>query len=262
MRIGSLFSGGLDGLSLGLSAALDAEVALTAERDPWRRAQLERQGLVDFVRRAPYVRRMAKVTKTPGTDGAAKEAKEATVEAEGLLATVREFRITTRGELELAAEGLADVKGRLKKLEAREKEITSPLNAALKSARALFRPAKEALAEVEGVIKASIARFSAEEEQRNRLAVQEAADAHEAGDAAGVEDALAKVATVAAVEGLSTYEKWDFLVEDASLVPREFCVVSETLLREHAAHTPKGDDPPPVPGVRFFRRTVVASRSS
>lgn len=42
MRIGSLFSGGLDGLALGLGAALDGTVAFTAERDPWRRAQLER----------------------------------------------------------------------------------------------------------------------------------------------------------------------------------------------------------------------------
>jgi len=188
-------------------------------------------------------------------------ANNETQEANEVLATVKGFRVETREDLELAAEVLADVKGRAKRIEAREKEITKPLNDALKSARALFKPVRDALAEIEALIKGQIAAFTADEARRNAAALRLAADAHAAGDARGTQEALARVATTKNVAGISTYQKWDFEILNEMALPREFLIPNLTTIREHASHC-TDDTPTPIPGVRFFPRVVVSSRAS
>lgn len=196
---------------------------------------------------------------TESHDQIAKQESESALE---VLATVKGFKVHTRDDLELAAEVLADVKGRAKRIEAREKEITAPLNAALKSARALFRPAREALAEIEALIKSQIGAFTADEERRNREALAAAAAAHAQGDARGTQEALGMVATTKNVSGLTTYQKWDFEIVDERALPREFLTANVTLIKEHASHATGGAEPTPIAGVRFFPRMVVASRAS
>lgn len=203
-----------------------------------------------------------KPAATPGTDVVKAEARAATTDAEHLLETVRTFEIRTRDDLALAGEALMDVKGRARRLKTRQDEITKPLNQALAATRALFRPALSLLDDVERAIKAQVGAFAAEEHARNSAAVTRAADAHAEGDARGVEEALAEVASVKDVEGITTYQRWRFVVEDETLLPREFLTPNLTLLGEHAKHTTKGSEPTPVPGVRFFPETVVAARAS
>lgn len=197
------------------------------------------------------------IEQTP--DAVAQEEREA---ASAMLAEVQGFVIQTRDDLQLAAEVLADVKGRAKRLDEREKEITKPLNAALKSARDLFRPAKNVLSEIEARIKGQIAAFQADENRRNQEAMRLAAEAHASGDARGTQEALAQVAHVKNVAGLTTYQKWDFKITNAAELPREFLMPNETLIKEHAAHTIGDAEPTKIPGVRFFPRIVVSSRST
>ncbi len=195
------------------------------------------------------------------TQDVQKEADQQRNEASQMLAVARDFSIQTRDDLAIVAEMLADIKGRAKRLEERKKEITGPLNAALKSARDLFRPAEEAFAQIEAAAKGKIAAFTADEERRNREALAAAAAAHACGDARGTQEALAQVATTKNVAGLSTYQKWDYEVVNEALLPREFLTANLTLIKEHASHSTKGD-PTPIPGVRFFPRVVVTSRST
>lgn len=68
--------------------------------------------------------------------------QEASTEASTALTVRDELRalpVVTAEQISFASELLIDVKGRLKHLEERLAEITKPLNAALKSARDLFR---------------------------------------------------------------------------------------------------------------------------
>lgn len=181
-------------------------------------------------------------------------------EAIELIAVARVFTIDTREELETAAEVLAEVKGKLKKISERKEEITRPLNAALRSARDLFRPLENHYSEVESAIKGAIGAWHLKETEANRRAVSDAADAHAAGDASGVATALAKVGTVKNTPGITAYTKWDFVIEDESALPREFLCPNETLIREACNHS-TDREPTPIPGVRFFPKPVVSSRT-
>lgn len=179
-----------------------------------------------------------------------------------MLDTARGFVIETRDDLALAADVLAEVKGKWKRLDEREKEITRPMNDALKKTRALFKPAKDYFGEVETHLKRAIGAHKMLEEKRNAEAARAAADAHEAGDTQGVVNAMATIAHISNVGGLTTMRKWRFEITDASKLPREFLCPNETLIKEHAAHTTGDDDPTPIPGVRFYPEVVVRSRAT
>lgn len=197
----------------------------------------------------------------PATGNA--EAARAEAEAGELLAQVQAFEIATREDLELAAEVLAEAKGKAKALETRLAEITRPLNAALASARDLFRPALTHYGTIERDVKARIAAFHAAESSRNAAALAAASAAHAAGDGAGVGEALAKVAHVAHVEGVSVRYSWAFEVEDLAAVPREFLAVDPDKVKAWIKSTAGKDQAPhPIAGIRFERRASVASRSA
>jgi BMFP domain-containing protein YqiC len=191
------------------------------------------------------------------------EAATATAEAAELLVQVQGFEIATREDLELAAEVLAEAKGKAKALEARLAEITRPLNAALASARELFRPALTHYGTIERDVKSRIAAFHAAESSRNAAALAAASAAHAAGDGEGVGEALAKVAHVAHVEGVSVRYSWAFEVEDLAQVPREFLVLDEAKVKAWIKSTAgKESAPHPIAGIRFERKASVASRSA
>lgn len=189
------------------------------------------------------------------------ELREETAEAKGALEEVKALEIQTQDDLDFAAETLAEVKGRSKRLKERLDLITKPMNEALKSARALFKPAMDYYGEIESELKKRISEHALRQEEANRQAMLAASAAHEAGDSEGTAEALASVTTLGEVSGLSTRQTWDFIVEDVSLLPREFLIPNEKLLGAHA-RSAKGHAPTPIPGVRFVPKVVVASRSA
>jgi hypothetical protein len=171
---------------------------------------------------------------------------------------LRLLPVVTSEQITFASELLVDVKGRLKELDERMREITRPLNEALKSTRDLFRPALDAYGEAEAILKQKIAAAHAAIAAENRRAMLAAQAAMQAGDVRAAALATATIAEKPEVEGVRTRETWTFRVVDARLVPREFLVIDEKKIRAHVA---EHGDSRPIPGVAIEKTTqVVAAR--
>lgn len=163
---------------------------------------------------------------------------------------ITDFVIENDEQQEEVASVLRDVKARYRALEEKRKEITVPLNRALKAVNDLFRPPKAKFEALEHLLKSKIAGYLDAKEQVNRDAVENASVAESAKDAL---DSLAQVSEVAPPQGVSIRKVWKFEVTDADAVPREYC--SPDLKKIGAA-----DPTTAIPGVRFFQDSVVTAR--
>lgn len=187
--------------------------------------------------------------------------KEA-VEAGDALAAAKTFAIETQEDLEFAAEMLAETKGHWKRLDERRKLLTQPMNAAIKSANDLFRPALNYYSAVEFELKARIAEATQRQEAQNQAAIDAAAAAHALGDGDATQAALAKVINVGNVSGVQTRDVWDFEVTHEAEVPRKYLSVDVDKIRAAMKEHALGGMVLEIKGVRFFQRTQVASRSA
>lgn len=180
----------------------------------------------------------------------------------GIVEALKSSGIATREDVDEANGLLRECKARRKLLDEREKQITAPLNAALKSARDLFRKPKEALNAAERVLKGAIDGFLQAQERERMAAVQEASKAFASGDHAG--GALA-VQTVAALDvappaGLHFRESWGFEIRQPGLVPYELCSPDEGKIRAKLKLVNVRDKAPEIPGVHVFVKRTGVSR--
>lgn len=173
---------------------------------------------------------------------------------------IQSMEIVTAEDVEFAAEVLADAKGHWQRLEKMKKGATKPMNEALKQVRGWFKPAQDFYADCEVTLKAKLATYHESQETARRAALAEAGAAAQGGTASEVVTALKKLgdAEEPDVGGLSYRESWGFEVTDPRFIPREFLMVNEEALRLHAVKHKENAD---VPGVRFFKKTTVASKS-
>jgi hypothetical protein len=180
-----------------------------------------------------------------------------TQQAQGALRELADFEVTTQEEIDFAGTLLVDVKTRWKRLEERRKEITAPMNEALRSANDLFRPALAALADAEGLLKKKIADAQMEIQRKNREAMEAAQRALTAGDVRGAaEAAQALVPTMLAPTGVTVREVWEFRVVDAALVPRAYMKVDEAAIRAAVAAGVRE-----IPGVVIEKGQQVIART-
>jgi colicin import membrane protein len=130
--------------------------------------------------------------------------------AQTALAFIRDFKVDSQEAYGLAAEELQTIKARANKLEEQRTAITGPINKALKAINDLFRPAAEALAEGERLLKTKMLDYSREQERiaaEQRRRAEEAAAAErrraeeEAADRAAEARRLAEEAAAAAAAG-------------------------------------------------------------
>lgn len=179
-------------------------------------------------------------------------------EAAEVLEHARSLVITTQEDLAFVAEVLGEVKSQAKRIDERQKKITKPLNEALASIRELFKPILSFYGAAERDLKARISEAHDRQQANNAQAL---AEAQQAASPGGIAAALAKVQHVSNVAGVSLREKWAFEIVDPSAVPRELCEVSPKLIREYVK-TCGENGPQEVPGIRFYKESVVAARAS
>lgn len=193
-------------------------------------------------------------------EGTAKEelATEA-MTAQELVNLTADMVIDSQADLELASEALAQVKGEWKRLEERKKAVTGPLTAALNEVRAWFKPAQSYYERAETGLKKSIADYHERVAQANAAAMALAAQAAAENDTVAVMTAISSVHTTDKVKGLSVREVWDFEVTDITQVPHDYLYVNDALVKKYVQDSP--GDPLPLPGIRFFKRSIVASRA-
>lgn len=192
--------------------------------------------------------------------------QKAELEQEGLEAIdtrdlFRGFEIASQADLEVAGKALIEVKARWGQLEEKKRAVVDPINKSLKELRSWFKPPQDYYAECEQILKGKIAAYHQDRGRDNQAAMNEAGEAHRAGDAAGVSEALAKIDLPEKTEGVSLRETWDFEVINADLVPREYLAVDLAAVRRAMQAEVAAGHEPVVPGVRFFKKTGVAVRT-
>jgi hypothetical protein len=200
---------------------------------------------------------VAMVTDSPSQTQLQQEAEE----ADEALNLIQAMPIQNQDDIEFAAEALADAKGHWKRLEDMKRKATQPMNDALKEIRSWFKPAQDFYKECESTIKIKLSMYHERQEREQRKALAEAAEAVQEGTAQEVSTALAKMeqAEEPDITGLSYRTIWDFEVIDAEQVPRAFLQINEQALRLFVS---QHQESAALPGVRFFSKTVVVSKSN
>lgn len=168
------------------------------------------------------------------------------------------WTIDTAEESDMAAVHVQTAITRKKALEKTRKTITVPMNAALKATNDLFRPPREALEKIEGLLKSKIADYIEAIEKKNDAALSTVASAE---TAEGATAALATVAVVDAPAGVTVRHKWRAEVFRADIVPDEFHTPDLDKIQAYTNGAVKMHGAPtPIPGVRFEKIPIVTSR--
>lgn len=184
-----------------------------------------------------------------------------TKDAQDFLSALRTYKVRTVEEYDRAADDLAEIKGRYKRIEASKKELTTPINEALKKARALFDPPLKYLAECEILLKGAIASYHTFKDEENQKAMAAAASAHVSGNTEQLAAAVQSIQQAPQVSGLSVREVWDYEVVDGGKVPRDLLSVDDSKVKAWIKMFDGVEPALVVPGLRFFKRPIVSSRS-
>ena len=215
------------------------------------------------------------------------EATKANEDAIILHDQAQKIVITSQPDYEIAGTLLQKIKGRYKEIEAKRKEITTPLDKTKKLIMDMFKTPLIKLGEAEVGIKRGMLTFEGEqelirkrqeerlrlqaiaEENRKKKALEERAKKAEAEGKAEKAEELrekkeeVKVEAVALAprtekpQGISYREQWNFRIIDGTCIPREYLIPNEPMLRKFAIAT-KGKIP--VVGIEFFSEKIVSSR--
>lgn len=183
-------------------------------------------------------------------------------QAEQALTQIRTFTIETKEDLEFAAEILTDTKQSIKRLDDKRKEITDPMNKALKAANALFKPAITFYEECERLIKSKIVEAHKKAEDAARIALESAGAAAVEGDAGALTTALQvhdAAVEFPAADGLQYRTSWKFEIMDEALIPREYMTPNLALIKGVVTHKKGATE---IPGVRVYEDKIVASVGS
>lgn len=184
-------------------------------------------------------------------------AKETTL-AQQVRDALRDLPVRTNTEIEVASGLLVDVKGKAKALDDRMREITKPLNEALKSTRDLFRGALGAYEEAEEILKRKIADAHLAITAANVAAMQAAQQQLAQGDVRGAALATSAMVEKPQAEGVRTQEIFTYRVVNALEVPREFLVVDDSKVKAYIKTFGKDK---PIPGIVIESDVrIVASR--
>jgi len=202
------------------------------------------------------------------------EARDLVLRAVTAVELAAEFVIDGPTMYEAAAGELRDIKARAKKVDDLRKSITKPLDDAKKATMDLFRPAVEAYAQAESILKRSmldydkkvaaerreqerLAREAAEAEQNRLLA--EAAEAEKSGDTGKAEELMMHAESVPTApvvannapkaSGISKTVNWKFEITDANKVPREYLLIDEKKIGQ-VVRAMKGETN--IPGVSAY----------
>lgn len=198
---------------------------------------------------------------------------ELSASAKRMLEQAKALEVTTAEDYESAASVLQALTVREKDVEAKKAELWNPLAKLTKSVQALFNPPLKVLDEAKKLVSSKMGTYA--QEQRNiALAAQARADqeadearrkleakaerAEEQGDFARADVFTSRANSIEApeieadipkVHGVQLRQRWLFEVTDASLVPREYLMVDERLIR---AEVNAKESLAKIPGVRIW----------
>lgn len=170
------------------------------------------------------------------------------------LAIARSVRITSPEVLDWAGGATKHAKDWIDFLDGEREKLTKPLLEEKRLADDAYMPAIKNWRETERVLKAGVGEYHLAQRREQERVMRESAQVYQAG---GIP--TAPVPVVVSTEGVGIRERWDFEIVDARLVPHELCS-PDTYKIEAARGMYMGDtgtEPPPIPGVRFFKTANV-----
>ncbi len=177
------------------------------------------------------------------------------------LAAATELTVTSQEEMEKAADHLSKMKTVAKMIKERKEAITKPLNEALASARDLFKPIEQNLAEAERIVKGKMLVFQNAEEARINKEKNKIIDKVESGKMS-VEKGIAKMENIAPVQtstqgkvgSVSTRLVKKYRVVDETKLPRIYMMPNMAKITEDLK---AGIE---VPGAEVYEEKVIAAR--
>jgi hypothetical protein len=194
----------------------------------------------------------------PQAKGVEEEMRQETAAAEEVYLGIQEMEIETKEDMDFAAEILGEAKTKRKRIDEKRKEITAPLNTALKAVNELFRPAMDFYDQCERLIKAKISAARMQAEEAARRALVAAGEAVAEGSAEGVAQALAvhdAAVQFPVADGIQYRSRWKFEIVDESQIPREYLMPNLALIQGAVTHKKGATD---IPGIRVFEDKVIA----
>jgi len=210
---------------------------------------------------APVAQAVAPVDPAPAAVAVVveKELAHEVTQAEAAMIQIEAFEIMTKEDLEFAAEILSDTKANWKRVEEKRKEITAPLNKALKAVNDLFKPVLGYYEKCERLIKGKLTDSHAKAEAAARQALEAAGAAAAAGDEGALSDALAghdAAVTFPVADGIQYRSTWKFEIIDESKIPQKYMMPNVKLIQGVVTHEKGATE---IPGIRVFEEKIVAS---
>ena len=189
------------------------------------------------------------------------EADEVSAVARGDYDHLRVLTLETQAQVDAVGQVLLEAKRRSNALDGKRKELVGPLNAAVKRINDLFREPIRWLESCEAECKRALAAFAVAEERRTAALLAEASRASSEGNVLGAADAIASVASVSSLAGVTARAIWRLRIVDAAAVPRAFCIPDERLIRAYGeANADAAGTPPAIPGVEWYADAQIIAR--
>ncbi len=171
---------------------------------------------------------------------------------------VAEIIVTNAEEYRLAAETRKQLSEQHRKLEARRKEATKPLDEAKKAIMNWFRPALDALTESIDALGRQLTTYSAHQARIEAEAAQKASEALRAGQQPDpVQMARAFASAVPTDTAVTIAQVWGFEITDPDAIPREYLAVNEQMIRIVVKAM---KDKTNIPGIRVFQTGQARSK--
>ena len=161
---------------------------------------------------------------------------------------------------ESVGQAIAECALQKRELETLLKAITKPINDGLKQARALFKPAIDALDQVERELRKPLAAYRLAQHNAVAAARERALKAAEAGDTEALHAALAVPDPKAGDSATTTRFRWVVDHVDEANMPRDWMTADMNKLNTLCRLTSGQDEIEAVPGVTFRREATVVRR--
>lgn len=166
--------------------------------------------------------------------------------------------IRSQKDLEVSKEFLSKIGTFKKDVQAKKDGIVKPLNEALKNAKALFSPIEDYISQAEYKVKSQMLSWNQKVQAELVKKEAEVTKAVEAG-VMPIATAGAKIERAQAkVEAIPTRKVQKLQIVDANLVPKEYWVIDEVLLRSAALLAKQGGRE--IPGVKIVEEEIIVMR--
>ena len=172
--------------------------------------------------------------------------------------SLSDWVLTDDEDLRLAAEAMNDIRHRADALKTLRESATKPLLAALATIRGWFKSDEDLAADARKMVNEKIAAYVSSKKQLSAAAAGLLTAAVEAQDPEAAQEAIDAMQAAPKVEGLTTYEEWDFEEFNHSIVPTELTAYVPKLVRaEIKRQVAEKCFHPSIAGFRITKRVVV-----